>query len=82
MKRLLRDTLLSALFFALLWGVGPAFAGAGCGVCAYDNYCPSGSATGGFRCASTSIHHPDGTKTTTCDQWPSDLCGDWGPPEY
>lgn len=79
MKRLLRDTLLSALFFALLWGGAPAFAT--CGSCSDDGWCPSGSASSGVRCLRVVIHYPDGSKEIHCTDEAAPECN-FGAPEY
>jgi len=78
---MIRGTLLSVLFFALLWGGAPAFAGSGCGICSSDGYCPSGSPSAGFSCKSIIIIDPDGGKTTYCFTDPSGTCN-YGAPEY
>lgn len=79
MKRLLRGTLLSVLFFALLWGGAPAFAT--CGSCSDDGWCPSGSASAGVRCFRTIIVHPDGSRTIRCEEELAPECN-FGAPEY
>ncbi len=81
MKRLLRGTLLSALFFALLWGSAPAFAGQ-CGTCHLQGYgCPAGSPSAGTRCFNMVSRDENGDVKIDCYEEDAPEC-DWGAPEY